>query len=266
LVRSLAVAVCLTLVWSVVAQAQQQHKPAQFLQLTITTVRPSGVNDYEEFVKKANAARDKTPGSPTQIVYGINLGGSPFTYYTVTQWEKWADREKFPNFGQMMTKVYGQAEAARLQKIQRDAIVQLRSEVFALDANASLNPKVFDPPAGFINLQRTELRPEMAAAYASALARLKGAEEKSGDTRTIIRRNAIQGEAFVRYQAVQMTKLSDRDLQAPNAGDTMRKMYGDAEANQIQDTLNRAIRGRTQVFLAYRPDLSKPRPTVSSSN
>ena len=74
---------------------------------------------------------------------------------------------------------------------------------------------------------------------------------------------------LVRYShssTVQMTKLSDRDLQAPNAGDTMRKMYGDPEANQIQDTLNRAIRGRTQVFLAYRPDLSKPKPTVSSSS
>jgi len=39
LARALAIAVVLTLVWGVVAQAQQQNKPAQFLQLTITTVR-----------------------------------------------------------------------------------------------------------------------------------------------------------------------------------------------------------------------------------
>jgi hypothetical protein len=266
LARALAVAVLLALVLGVVAQAQQQSKPAQFLQLTITTVRPSGVNDYEEFIKKANAARDKTTGSPAQLVYAVNLGGSPFTYYTITQWEKWADREKFPNFGQMMTKVYGQAEAARLQKMQRDAIVQLRTEVFAYDGSASLNPKVFDPPAAFINLQRTELQPGLAAAYASALAKLKNAEEKAGDKRTIIRRNAIQGEAFVRYQAVQMEKLSDRDAQNPNAADSMRKIYGDAEATQIQDTLNRAIKSRQQVFLAYRADLSKPKTTTSSSN
>ena len=37
----------------------------------------------------------------------------------------------------MLTKVYGQAETARLQKMQRDAIVQQRSEVFAYNANAS---------------------------------------------------------------------------------------------------------------------------------
>jgi len=266
LARALAIAVVLMLVWGVVAQAQQQNKPAQFLQLTITTVRGSAVNDYEEFVKKVNAARDKTPGSPAQVIYAVNLGGPAFTYYTVTQWEKWADRDKFPNFVQMLTKVYSEAETARLQKMQRDAIVQQRTEVFALDAIASLNPKVFDPPAAFINLQRTVLQPELAGAYAAALAKLKNAEEKAGDKRTIIRRNAIQGASFVRYQAVQMAKQSDRDLQNPNAGDSMRKIYGDVEATQIQDVLNRAIRNRQQIFLAYRPDLSKPKATVSSSN
>ena len=254
LTRALAIAVVLMLVWGVVAQAQQQNKPAQFLQLTITTVRGSAVNDYEEFVKKVNAARDKTPGSPAQVIYAVNLGGPAFTYYTVTQWEKWADRDKFPNFVQMLTKVYSEAETARLQKMQRDAIVQQRTEVFALDAIASLNPKVFDPPAAFINLQRTELQPELAGAYAAALAKLKNAEEKAGDKRTIIRRNAIQGASFVRYQAVQMAKQSDRDLQNPNAGDSMRKIYGDAEATQIQDILNRAIRNR-QASL-YRPSVA----------
>ena len=105
--RTLTIAVVFVLLWSMVAQAQAQNKPAQFLQMTITTVRPSAINDYEEFVKKVNAARDKTPGSPAQIVYAVNLGGPAFTFYTVTQWEKWADRDKFPNGGQMLTKVDG---------------------------------------------------------------------------------------------------------------------------------------------------------------
>jgi len=71
---------------------------------------------------------------------------------------------------------------------------------------------------------------------------------------------------FVSYQAVILPKLSDRDGQNPNAGDSLRKIYGNAEATQIQDILNRAIRNRQQIFLNYRPDLSKPKATVSSSN
>src|SRR2546428_14036843 len=122
--------VLVVLAWSLVAQTQAQNKPSQFLQMTITTVKPSAINDYEEFVKKLNAARDKTPGSPAVSVYAVNLGGPAFTFYTLTEWEKWADRDKFPNGGQMLTKVNGQAEAARLQKIHCDAIAQQRSAVF----------------------------------------------------------------------------------------------------------------------------------------
>ncbi len=264
--RTLAIAVVavvvVVLAWSLVAQTQAQNKPSQFLQLTITTVKPSAINDYEEFVKKLNAARDKTPGSPAVAVYAVNLGGPAFTFYQVTQWEKWADREKFPNGGEMLRKVYGDAEAARLQKLQRDAVANQRTEVYAYDADASLNPRAVDPPAAFINLQRTVLEPGMAGAYAAALAKLKNAEEKAGDKRTIIRRNEIQGGAFVRYQAVIINKLSDRDVQNPNAGDSLRKIYGNAEATQVQETLNKAIRNRTQVFLAYRPDLSKRRAST----
>src|SRR6201998_917496 len=95
------------LAWSLVAQTQAQNKPSQFLQLTITTVKPTAINDYEEFVKKLNAARDKTAGSPAVAVDAVNLGGPAFTFYQVTQWEKWADREKFPNGGEMLKKVYG---------------------------------------------------------------------------------------------------------------------------------------------------------------
>jgi hypothetical protein len=264
--RILAIAVVLVLMWSFVAQAQAQNKPAQFLQLTVVTVRPSAIDNYVEAQKKVIAALDKTPGAPAQTAYAVNLGGPAFTFYNIVQWEKWADREKFPNVGQALVKVYGQAEADRIQKTQRDAIVQVRNEVFGYNSNASLNPRAVDPPPAFINLQRNELVPELAGAYGVALTKLKNAEEKAGDKRVIIRRNGIQGTGFVSYQAVIINKLSDRDIQNPNAGDALRQIYGNAEATQVQETLNKAIRNRQQVFLAYRPDLSKPKATASSSN
>src|SRR5437899_6522625 len=41
-------------------------------------------------------------------------------------------------------------------------------------------------------------------------------------------------------------------MQNPNAGESLRKIYGNAEATQIQYILNRAIRNRQQIFLNYR--------------
>ena len=253
-------AVCL-LGFSGVAQAQTQNKPAQFVQIAVTTVRPAAVPDYEDFLKKVNSARDKTSGSPRVLTYAVNLGGPGFTYYAFTGFEKWADREKFPVGQDMLTKVFGQAEASRLLKVVRDATTQTRSEVFAYVANASLNPKVNDPPAAFLNLQRNELLPERAAAYATAMTKIKTAQEKAGDKRTITRRNSVQGTGFVSTATTLVTKLSDRDQPNPNLGESLRKLYGDAEAAQIQETVNRAVRNRQQIFLNYRADLSHPRAT-----
>jgi len=131
----LAIAVVLVLVFSVVAllvvQAQTPNKPAQFLQIQVTTVKATAVNDYEDFLKKLNAARDKTAGAPAALMYGVNLGGPAFTYYALTTFEKFADREKFPNGRAMLTKVYGEAEANRLLKnsaAYRDIRLPGRSE------------------------------------------------------------------------------------------------------------------------------------------
>ena len=82
----------------------------------------------EDFLKKLNAARDKTAGAPAALMYGVNLGGPAFTYYALTTFEKFPDREKFPNGRAMLTKVYGEAEANRLLKNEFDAITQFRAK------------------------------------------------------------------------------------------------------------------------------------------
>ena len=263
--RTLAVAVLSLLVFSVLAQAQAQNKPAQFLQIQITTVKPTAATDYEDFVKKLNAARDKTPGAPVVVTYAVNLGGPAFTYYALTPFEKFADREKFPNGREMLTKVYGQAEANRLLKIEFDAITQRRSEVFNYQADQSTNPKAFDPPSAYLTLQRNELVPEMNGQYANLMRKIKIAQEKARDTRTIIRRTNAYGTGFTAIAITHHAKLSDRDQTNPNGGEALRKAFGDGEANQLQPTGDRSIRNRQTLFLNYRADLSHPKATAPSN-
>jgi hypothetical protein len=158
--RSLAIGVLFLLCFSVLAQAQApaQGKPPQFIQVTTTNVKPAAVPDYEDYLKKQLAARSKTPGAQMTTVYALTLGGPGNTYLIATPFEKWADREKWPNNLEMLTKVYGQAEANRLLKSVRDATEHQETEVFAYNANASVNAKVFDPPAPFVNIQMNELQ------------------------------------------------------------------------------------------------------------
>ena len=262
----LAIAVVLLLLCSLAAQAQAQGKPAQFLQIQVTTIKATAQADYEDFLKKLNVARDKSPGAPAVLMYGVNLGGPAFTYYALTTFEKFADREKFPNGRDMLTKVYGQAEANRLLKTEFDAITQRRTEVFAYQADQSTNPKPNDPPAAFMSLQRNELIPEMNGQYANLMRKTKVAQEKAGDKRTIIRRTNAYGTGFTAIAITYHSKLADRDQPNPNGGEALRKAFGDAEAAQLQPIGDRSIRNRQTLFLNYRPDLSHPKATPASSN
>jgi hypothetical protein len=266
--QTLALAVVLVLVCSACggAQAQAQNKPAQYLQIQVTTVKATAQTDYEDFLKKLNAARDKTPGAPRVLLYAVNLGGPAFTYYALTGFETFAERDRFPNGRDMLTKVYGQAEANRLLKIEFDAITQRRTELFTYQADQSTNPKAMDTPAQFLSLQRNELIPEMNGQYANLMRKTKIAQEKAGDKRTIIRRTNAYGTGFTSMAITWIAKAGDRDQTNPNLGEAMRKAFGDAEAAQLQPIGDRSIRNRQTLFMAYRADLSHQKATAGSSN
>lgn len=238
------------------ARAQAPAKPDQFQQVTTITLRGAAVTEFEDATKKINAARDKTPGAQRVLTYAVNLGGPAFTFVQFTPFEKFADREKWPNGLEMLTKVYGQPEAARIVKTLREAVANQRSEVFAYQADQTTNPAAVVVPPAFLSLQRTELVPELANEYLSLQRKVKIAQEKAGDKRVIIRRTNAYGTGFSTLATTLLPKLSDRDGTPPNLGEAMRKAFGDAEAAQLQLTGNKAVRNRQTLLLAYRADLS----------
>jgi hypothetical protein len=248
--------------FTALAHAQAPAKPAQFQQITTITVRPAALTDFEDVTKKINAARDKTPGAQRVLTYAVNLGGPRLTFIQLTPFEKFADREKWPNGNDMLTKVYGAAEATRLVKTLRDAVANQRSEVFGYQADQSTNTTAYsEAPSAFLSMQRTELAPEFAGEYANYQRKVKIAQEKAGDRRVIIRRNNTYGTGFTALATTRLEKLSDRDANNPNLGEAMRKAFGDAEATQLQPLANHAVRSRQTLLLNYRADLSHPKAT-----
>jgi hypothetical protein len=260
--RAVAAGVALVLALGLMAQAQNQ--PPQFIQGTTVTIKPGAVAEYEDYLKKVNAARAKTPGSPLVNVYSVTLGGPGFTYVISVPFGKWGDREGWPAIPDLLTKTYGQAEGNKILKAGREAIVSQETAVAAYLPNASTNPKVFDPPAAYVNLARIEIRPEMGQAYATYLDKLKIAQEKSKFPFTVVRRVTAQGVAGTYTFATFYAKLSDRDQPAPGgrgAGPAaMRDAFGEAEATQLMDIPRRAIQKQENWLLTYRADLSRPRP------
>lgn len=260
--RYVIVAALGVLAFTGLARAQAPAKPAQFLQVTTLTLRPAAVTDYEDTIKKINAARDKTPGAQRVLTYAVTLGGARLTLVQITPFEKFGDREKWPNGNDMLTKVYGAAEATRLVKTLRDAVANQRTEVFGYQADQSTNANMYsETPSAFLNMQRTELAPEFAGEYANYQRKVKIAQEKAGDRRVIVRRNNTYGTGFTALAITRLAKLSDRDATNPNVAEAMRKAFGDAEAAQLQPLANHAVRSRQTLLLTYRADLSHPKAT-----
>jgi antibiotic biosynthesis monooxygenase (ABM) superfamily enzyme len=266
IVHRLTIGLVLVLCFAAVVQAQGQTKPEAFIQVTTVNVKPAMIPDWEDFQKKLNAARNKIPGAPLVSTYVLTLGGPAATYRIISPFEKWANREEWPAVSDTLAKVYGQAEANRMLKTVREATEHQETEVFSYQANASINPKLFDPPAAIVSLVRTEIHPEMSAAYSEFLNKLKIAREKSKDPRTITIHNSIYGTAFTVLATTTYAKLGDRDIviTAGNMDDLIRNAFGETEGARLIDIGARAVRNRQVYILTYRADLSRPRATSSN--
>ena len=135
IVCGLTFALCLAITTLAIAQ------PAAYVQVTTITVKPSGVSDFEDYVKKIVAGANKI-GAPQRVVaYQIGLGGPGFTYNFVIPFNKWEDMDSWPSIPQILTKAYGDAEGARILKSGRDAIEHTESAVFHTLKNLSTRPR-----------------------------------------------------------------------------------------------------------------------------
>jgi antibiotic biosynthesis monooxygenase (ABM) superfamily enzyme len=236
-----------------------QNPPSEFIQIITTTVRSTGVTEYEDYVKQIIAGLN-TIGSPLRVVvYQVGVGGPSFTYNIVIPFNKWEDMDSWPSIPQILTTAYGDAEGARILKSGRDAIEHSESAVFRTLRNLSTRPRFNDPPAPLIMVVRTEIDPAMSVSYENYLSKLKAAQEKEPGNRTVNRSVAVLGTGTTYLAANFFSKHADRDNWTV-VTDLMKKTYGDAEGQRLSEGSLRAVRKREIFIQSYRPDLSRLAP------
>lgn len=254
--RSIALGLSLALFPPLAAAAVAQAPgPSEFLQVLTVTVKPEAVTDYEDYVKKVVASAAKTPGFPRVVTYQVTMGGPSYTYNFVLPFNKWADLDGWTPLSRALATFYGEAEAARIGRAGRSAVVHSESIVHRLLRDLSTKPRSFDPPAPFVFVVRTEVDPAMQRSYEEYLSKLKTAQEQSPDSPTAIRRVSALGPALTYSTAQFFTKHADRDAWTP-PGDALRKAHGEAEGRRLLEEGARAVRRREIYVLAFRPDLS----------
>ncbi len=231
----------------------QDQPVAEFIQVLTVTVKPSGVAEYEDFVKKVVGGAAKA-GAPQQVfAYQPAQGAPGYTYEFVVPFNRWSELDTFVSTRQILGKAYGEAQAAAILKAGLAQVERTETNVHRVIRSLSV---ARIPPAAYVNVIVTEVEPSMASMYEMYLAKLKSAQEQMPGTPPTLRHVSVQGVAAT-YVTVQFfNKFADRDG-LPGAGDALRKAYGEGEARHLTETSQRAVRHRRTYVSAFRPDLSR---------
>ena len=86
--------------------------PAKYLFLFRTQVKPEMVTAYEEYLAKAKAAAEQTPGTP-MVIRRITVQGPANFYTAAIPFNTYAERDAFPTPISVLKKVYGDAEGQK---------------------------------------------------------------------------------------------------------------------------------------------------------
>jgi hypothetical protein len=89
--------------------AAQSPPPANYVAVTTIKVRPAAVADFEEYLKKLNAAGLKIGLKVRADTYQTVQGGSPFQYDVVQGFATLEELGAVPSVPAMLTKAHGEA-------------------------------------------------------------------------------------------------------------------------------------------------------------
>lgn len=94
--------------------------PAAFLYITRNEIDPDQNAAYEHYLTKIKSATEQG-GFPTTERWTSVLGTS-FVHVAVQTFNKYAERDRLPNFGEQIRKVYGETEARQMVETSLRAV------------------------------------------------------------------------------------------------------------------------------------------------
>ena len=238
------------------AGAQAQGQPKQFVQVLTVHAKPEAAVDYEAFVKKVGAAAEKIGQTQRVLTFQVTAGGPGYTYMIATSFDKWAETDDLPSTPEILNKALGELEGGKALRAGRATIESIETAVFRLVPDLSTKPKAYDPPPAYLQLFRTQVKPEMLHEWEHYLGRYKAASEQIAETPTAIRRVSVEGPTNVYLTSSPYAKAAERDAW-PAFRDILNKAYGEEEARNLDARRGACIERSEAYILKFRPDLSR---------
>jgi len=110
--------------------------PPAYLKVFRTEVKPEMTHEWEQLIRRYKAASEQVAEAPTAI-RRVSVEGKGSVYLTSSPYMKGAERDAWPEFVDILKKVYGEDEARNLDARRRACIE--RSETFILKFRPDLS-------------------------------------------------------------------------------------------------------------------------------
>jgi hypothetical protein len=255
---TLALASCLATGSAAVAQtaAPASGVPWTLISGTTITVKPSAIAEFENLVKKTNAANVKAGIAPSRF-WTVARGGPGFTYLATLRYAKWSEMDDRPSMMTVLKKAYGDAEGPKAWATMLATIDSVSSVVNRVLPSLSSPPANFEAVPAHIRISKVEVHQGMGPKFELYLAKLKAAQDKVGGTPPVVRYVSALGPSNVYTASYYFDKYAQWDG-APAIADVLRKAYGDAEAAILEETARVCVKHLESYVLDYRADLSQP--------
>src|SRR5258708_6941017 len=245
----------LTFALSLVVTTLAVAQPAAHVQVTAITVKPSGVSDFEEYIKKINAGATKIAAPGNTLFYAMGRGGRSFTYFAVNPFDKWADLDARPSIPEILIKAYGEVEGGRLLKAGRSNIEGVETSVSRLLPNLS-SPPTMEKPAAHVRVVAIDVKEGSNSSWEAYLAKLKAAQDKGPSAPHVIRHPSVLGTPNQYTPVYFFDRYAEPDV-IPTPLETLRKAYRDAEAKLLEEIAQGCINSLHSEVLDFRADLSR---------
>lgn len=255
--RLAAVAAVLALVLfvSLLAPITAQAPVPEYITVITAKAHPGRYADFEDYIKKLNAAAAKI-GNKTRVdAYQFVQGASIYQYDFVTAVPTLALLDTEPGTQALLIKAYGEAEARKVLVAGRAAIQEAVSQVMRV--RPELSSKAADATGSpYFQLVRVEIDPAMTTQYEDYLAKIKVARDKDSRSTMLVRFTPLFGQAFVYFTALPFTTFAERGKWLTPA-QYLTNEFGESTARSLIDTQQRAVKRQDVWVVAWRRDLSR---------
>lgn len=258
ILKSMIVVTLLVLVLAPVASAQ-----TRFAQIYEITVKPGQGETFQRFAKAMIEASNKASSPVTWNMFQVAFGKSGQTYRVVIPFEKWGDRDGWPQ-EDVLVKAFGEEKAREIWGWNAASVENVATSVWEYLEDGSSNLQPDSGMAKFYDVTIREVKRGREDEYRAMQRKWKKAYEAEGKPsvyRSVLRYGGTPDVTFLRAQA--FDKWSEQDEQ-DNIG-IIQKHLGEEEWLIIRDTMQEILVRVEHFVSAHRPDLSRPQSAPTTN-